>query len=341
MPRWLKYTGSAILVAFGMIVAVPQTNSQSDRQSMDRDAALPALAPNQLRVVPPTPRVRISDDGRDQPRDPRDADRSRRRGREFPAPEELSPDRPTRPARSSSRTSSSSSTRASRSSSSSTSSSSDSSGTASSTQTFRRAVGDEPDHHHQHRGPIEYGRLIVMTQSEGVRITIAGQPYPFNSMDGVLLYANEQYEVVLEQAGEADARASSAASQARVITVRVGPGETRVLLANLGSGTTATPPPRSRRASSRSRSSASDDDDDEEIGYLGVSSSPRGTVYVDDENTGQTTPARRIQLEPGRHEVRIFYESEERFSETKNVLIREGVNTNVFFRMRRDEEEEE
>ena len=36
--------------------------------------------------------------------------------------------------------------------------------------------------------------------------------------------------------------------------------------------------------------------------------------------------------------VRIFYESEEQFSETKNVLIRSGVNTNVFFRLRRDEE---
>jgi hypothetical protein len=180
-----------------------------------------------------------------------------------------------------------------------------------------------------------------MTQPDGVRVSIAGQPYPFGSLEGVLLYANEQYEVLLEQATDGASSASSASTQARVITVRVGPGETRVLLANLGTGTTAAPAPRSSRRDRRSRSrDDDDDDDDEEIGYLGVSSSPRGTVYVDDENTGQTTPARRIQLGPGRHEVRIFYESEERFSETKNVLIREGVNTNVFFRMRRDEDDE-
>ena len=53
---------------------------------------------------------------------------------------------------------------------------------------------------------------------------------------------------------------------------------------------------------------------------------------------GQRTPARRIALEPGRHEVTVFYDEEEQMSEVKHVLIRQGVNTNVFFRLRREQQ---
>lgn len=73
---------------------------------------------------------------------------------------------------------------------------------------------------------------------------------------------------------------------------------------------------------------------DESVGYLGVSSSPPGIVWVDGVSTEQETPARRIQLEPGRHEVQVFYGEHETFSEVKTALIRPGVNTNVFFRFR-------
>jgi hypothetical protein len=45
-------------------------------------------------------------------------------------------------------------------------------------------------------------------------------------------------------------------------------------------------------------------------------------------------------MEPGRHEVQIWYDEEEIMSETKHVLIRAGVNTNVFFRLRREQIEE-
>lgn len=82
---------------------------------------------------------------------------------------------------------------------------------------------------------------------------------------------------------------------------------------------------------------ASEDAIPDGFGHLGLSSSPRGVIHIDDVSTGLQTPSRRIELEAGRHEVRIFYESLDLFSETQSVLIREGVNTNVFFRYRSEE----
>ncbi|MBN1946243.1 MAG: PEGA domain-containing protein [Bradymonadales bacterium] len=190
--------------------------------------------------------------------------------------------------------------------------------------------------------PAEYGRLIVITQFDRVSVTVEGQSYPYGSMDGVLLVAGEQYEVVLEPNTQGDPdRAATASQSRRVISVRLQPDETRVLMADLSTPSTG----RSSRstASTRRQSARRETEEsrsEESTGYLGVSSSPRGIVYVDGNNTGQMTPARRIELEPGRHEVRIFYEAEDRFSETKNVLIRAGVNTNVFFRDRGPEEAE-
>lgn len=212
--------------------------------------------------------------------------------------------------------------------------------------TFRRAPGPQADPDEER----EYGRLIVVTGFGDVEVLIEGEPYPRESMQGVLLWAGYQYEIIMQTAGASSSTSSGATGtgdggSARTVTIRLRPGETRVLMANLGEGgppAARTPPTTSSRRERRgNRNQSDDEEDDEAIGYLGVSSTPRGTVYIDGENTGQTTPARRIELEPGRHEVRIFYDSEERFSETKNVLIRAGVNTNVFFRLRRDDPDED
>ncbi len=212
--------------------------------------------------------------------------------------------------------------------------------------TFRRAPGLQADPDEDR----EYGRLIVVTGFGDVEVLIEGEPYPRESMQGVLLWAGYQYEVVMQTAGASSSSSSGAtgssdSGSARTVTIRLRPGETRVLMANLGEGgppvARTAPTSSSRRDRRRGRDQSEDEEDDEAIGYLGVSSTPRGTVYIDGENTGQTTPARRIELEPGRHEVRIFYDSEERFSETKNVLIRAGVNTNVFFRLRRDDPDDD
>ena len=181
-----------------------------------------------------------------------------------------------------------------------------------------------------------------MTGFDDVRATINGENYPWSSMDGVLLVAGHHYDVILESADTASGDSGSS-NDFRIIPVRLRPGETRVLMANLGDTSGAVRPAtssRDSRSSSRSRNRSDDEEEEEEIGYLGVSSTPVGTIYIDGDNIGQTTPARRIELDPGRHEVRIFYDSEDRFSETKNVLIRAGVNTNVFFRMRRNRDTE-
>lgn len=264
------------------------------------ELAIPAISPAAVRVVPPNPRVTVTDESGRQRRQ----STSRRGASTTP-----------------------------RSTSTSRSTASDYSGGGG----LVRAPGVE----RERDDPREYGRLIVITSNEGVTVTIEGQPYPSNEMTGVLLIANEQYEVFI---GSTETSGSEGAVQGRTITLRVSPGETRVLMANPGTGTATrsrSTPARSRSSSRRSsRRSRDNDDDDDDTGYLGVSSSPRGTVYVDGENTGSTTPARRIQLDPGRHEVRIFYDSLDRFSETKNVLIRAGVNTNVFFRSRRQDDDD-
>ncbi|MCA9562814.1 MAG: PEGA domain-containing protein, partial [Myxococcales bacterium] len=203
--------------------------------------------------------------------------------------------------------------------------------------TYRRAPGPEADPDRA----VQYGRLIVMEGQSDVRVSIEGEPYPMGSLSGVILWAGYQYDVLLEAPPTGTAAAASSGAASRIVTIRLEPNETRILLASVSEdGGSVAPRTSSSRTSSRStpRERDEDEDEDEDIGYLGVSSTPRGVVYIDGDNTGQTTPARRIELEPGRHEVRIFYESEEQFSETKNVLIRSGVNTNVFFRYRPDED---
>ena len=186
----------------------------------------------------------------------------------------------------------------------------------------------------------QYGRLIVMADFDSsVEVKVDGQLYPDRSLQGVLLIAGVQYEVSIVEPGTSSAgNNSSGESVGRVLPIRLSPGETRVLMANTGTGA----PPVSRNqqtATTRSRSSnnSQEEEEEEDVGFLGVSSTPTGTIHIDGESIGQVTPARRVEIEAGRHEVRIFYDDEDRFSETKNVLIRSGVNTNVFFRLRDEE----
>ena len=293
------------MLVFAMAPSAARAQQRVRPYEISPDARLPALSQDNMRLVPPTPEARVSSD--------RQSAQNRRSGRPSSPEPSTSQSNPT-------------------------------------AGTFRRAPGPQAGP----GDPLEYGRLIVVTGFDVAEVLIEGELYPRESMQGVLLWAGYQYEVVIQGEGSADsssnARASTAAvpvpASSRTITVRLRPGETRVLMANLtegGSPVARTSSSRSNRSRERDRSSrlAREDDDEEDIGYLGVSSTPRGTVYIDGDNIGQTTPARRIELEPGRHEVRIFYDSEDRFSETKNVLIRSGVNTNVFFRLRRDELEED
>ncbi len=188
---------------------------------------------------------------------------------------------------------------------------------------------------HAQEGEVEYGHLVVITNFDNTEVSINGVSYPYEwiwgQSQGVLLPADRAYEIVV----------ATSPTNRRTYRFRLEEGETRVLVAdveNFGSAAAvpvAAPPP-TPTPQAPAVEAAEEEEEEEAVGYLGVSSTPRGIVHVDGSDTGQRTPARRIELSPGRHEVTVFYDEEGVMSEVKHVLIRAGVNTNVFFRMARD-----
>lgn len=181
-----------------------------------------------------------------------------------------------------------------------------------------------------------YAHLVVITNFDNTEVAINGVSYPYEwiygDSAGVLLPAGRLYEIVV----------ATSPTNRRTYRIRLTEGETRVLLADVenisssGAVALAAPPP--QVPTPTAEAPAAEEEEDEPVGYLGVSSSPRGIVHVDGASTDQRTPARRIELEPGRHEVTVFYDEEGTMSEVKHVLIRAGVNTNVFFRMAREQQ---
>lgn len=195
-----------------------------------------------------------------------------------------------------------------------------------SAQTASRAQGEIPD---------GYGRLLVIADYDSTEVEINGVSYPYEwiygDLEGVFLPADRQLDIVV----------TSGEDNRRTFRFRLDDGETRVLVVdieNQGAAPRPTARPAVRRADEEEEEEEEEQDDE---GYLGVSSSPRGIVHVDGSDTGERTPARRIPLEPGRHEVQVYYDEEDVMSETKHVLIRAGVNTNVFFRLRREQLEDD
>lgn len=173
--------------------------------------------------------------------------------------------------------------------------------------------------------PEGYARLLVITNFENTEVQINNVSYPYE-----YIYAERQ-GVLLPAGIPIHLRVAISEEKTRTFRFTLKPGEMRVVVADIKNKGEVIAPPTPEKPS---RSAQADDDESEETtGHLGVSSSPRGTVYIDDKSTGRKTPARRIELEPGRHRVQIEY-SEGDMSETKYVLIRKGTNTNVFFRKR-------
>lgn len=173
--------------------------------------------------------------------------------------------------------------------------------------------------------PKGYARLLVITNFENTEVQINKVSYPYE-----YIYAERQ-GVLLPAGMPIDLRVSVSEEKTRTFKFTLKEGETRVVVADIkNKGEVMAPPKKEAPA----KSAKSDEEESEDAnGYLGVSSSPRGQVYIDDQNTGRSTPARRIELEPGRHRVQIEY-GDGQMSETKYVLIRKGTNTNVFFRQR-------
>lgn len=176
--------------------------------------------------------------------------------------------------------------------------------------------------------PQGYARLLVITNFENTEVAINDVSYPYE-----YIYANREGIIVPSDITFL-LRVSVSPQQTRHFRLRLREGETRVVVVDINNmGEAPARPDRAEEPAGEVEDESNEDEEDTS-GYLGVSSSPRGIVYVDGESTGRRTPARRIELEPGRHRVQIFYESADEMSETKHVLIRAGTNTNVFFRHR-------
>lgn len=175
--------------------------------------------------------------------------------------------------------------------------------------------------------PEGYARLLVITNFENTEVQLNNVSYPYEYIyadrQGLLVPANFPIEL----------KVSVSEDKTRRFRLNLKQGEMRVIVVdieNMGEVTVAPP-----EAPTEPGAPATEEKEEEATtGFLGVSSSPRGTVFIDEKSTGRRTPARRIELEPGRHRVQIQYDEGSEMSETKYVLIRAGTNTNVFFRKR-------
>lgn len=185
--------------------------------------------------------------------------------------------------------------------------------------------------------PRGYARIVVIGDHDVVEVKINGVSYPyeylFGSQEGLLVPSGRHYEII----------ATVGEDKRRTFRFHLDDRETRVLVVDITNmGEQIARPARVARGradvAERQRTAAEDGDEEDEdrVGYLGVSSSPRGIVYVDGRSTGQRTPARRLEVEPGRREVRVLYDGSGELSDPRHVLIRPGVNTNVFFREPRE-----
>lgn len=172
--------------------------------------------------------------------------------------------------------------------------------------------------------PEGYARLLVITNFENTEVQINNVSYPYE-----YIYADRQ-GVILPADLPIELRVSISEEKTRTFRFTLSPGEMRVVVADIKNKGEVIAAP---KAAEPSKKDTDDEEDESTTGFLGVSSSPRGTVHIDDKSTGRKTPARRIELDPGRHRIQIDYGDGD-MSETKYVLIRKGTNTNVFFRKR-------
>ncbi len=153
-------------------------------------------------------------------------------------------------------------------------------------------------------------------------VTIDGKPYPRRSEYGMRVSSNERHQIAVRQ-GEKE----------KTYTIVVRKGEMRTMLVDLtgyqstpsvsaGPAAKYTPPPKK-----------DEEEDDATTGKLTVYSKPKGEVFVDGNALGATTPMINREVELGRHEVQVKWESGD-MSEVKTIRIRKGSKLKLFFRDR-------
>ena len=168
-----------------------------------------------------------------------------------------------------------------------------------------------------------HGWVRVYTTSEAL-VTIDGKPYPRRSEYGAKVTANERHDIKV-RLGEKE----------KTYVVLVRPRELKTFLVDL-TGYQSPPAPDSPKVANpglKPTSSEKKDEESEEEGKLTVYSKPKGEVYVDGSAVGATTPMINRELEIGRHEIQVKWETGV-MSEVKTIRIRKGSKLKLFFRDR-------
>lgn len=173
--------------------------------------------------------------------------------------------------------------------------------------------------------------LQVVTNFDKADVTINGMAYPEyvepGKEDGMVLPAGGPYKVVVSYDGKT-----------KNYKINLRPNETRLLFVELtgfqGGGATKpvaekAPPPKKEEKKEEKKK----DDKAKEPGRVTVYSKPPGKIMVDGTGTGEKTPG-TVEVENGRHEVQVEYESGE-ISEKKIVRVRDGSRIKLFFRERK------
>ena len=135
-------------------------------------------------------------------------------------------------------------------------------------------------------------RLIIITNFDATEIEIGKTSYPyeyiFGDQQGMIVPANVTFRLVV----------STSPEKRRTFNLNLNEGETRVLvvdLENMGAVAAAPPKPQSKTEPVET-APAAEGSAETLTGFLGVASTPRGTVVIDGAPSEHKTPARRIEL---------------------------------------------
>ena len=173
--------------------------------------------------------------------------------------------------------------------------------------------------------------LQVVTNFEKADVTINGLSYPEyvepGKEDGMVLPAGGPYHVVVKYDGKT-----------KNYKINLRPNETRLLFVELTGfqGGGAAKPVAEKAPAPKKEAKKEEKKKDEkakEPGRVTVYSKPPGKIMVDGTGTGEKTPG-TVEVENGRHEVQVEYESGE-ISEKKIVRVRDGSRIKLFFRERK------
>ena len=155
-------------------------------------------------------------------------------------------------------------------------------------------------------------------------VTIDGQAYPRRAEYGMRVSSNARHVVAVRKGDK---------EKKYVIVVRK--GELRSMLVDLTGYQTAPSTPAAGGAARYTPPTPdkAEEEDSETTGKLTVYSKPKGEVFVDGNAVGATTPMINREVDLGRHEVQVKWESGD-MSEVKTIRIRKGSKLKLFFRDR-------